>query len=150
MTIAVAPCDPEEARPLLEAHHALMTALFEPDENHFLSLEALQGPDIRFFGARLDGDLVGCAALALREGYGEVKSMFVDEAVRGKGVADALLAQVEAEARAQGYGLLRLETGDTLAAARKLYTRHGFAERGAFGEYQACGQASVFMEKSII
>ena len=149
MNLAVAACDPEDARHLLEAHHGLMTELFEPHENHFLSLEALKGEDVRFWGAGLDGALVGCAALALREGYGEVKSMFVTEPARGQGVADALLAEVEGAAREAGYRLLRLETGDKLTAARRLYARHGFTERDAFGEYQTCGSASVFMEKTI-
>ena len=149
MTAIVASCAPEEARHLLEAHHALMTDLFEPDENHFLSLDALKAPDVRFFGARLGEDLVGCGALALRKEYGEVKSMFVAKTARGQGVAGALLGRIEVEALDEGYSVLRLETGDKLAAARTLYARHGFAERGAFGEYQTCGNASVFMEKSI-
>ena len=149
MTAQVAICAPEDARHLLEAHHGLMTALFEPDENHFLTLDSLKSPDVRFFGARLEGEIVGCGALALRDGYGEVKSMFVAEDARGQGVADALLERIEAEARNQGYPLMRLETGDKLAAARKLYARHGFCERGPFGEYKTCGEASVYMEKSI-
>jgi putative acetyltransferase len=139
---------PEEARALLEASHALMTSLFDRDSCHFLSIEALAAPDIAFFVARREGQVVGCGALATREGYGEVKSMFVEPEVRRSGVAAALLARLEAEAGAQGFPLLRLETGDKLHAARALYRRYGFAERGPFGCYSGHPQ-SVYMEKRL-
>ena len=140
--------DPEQARHLLEASHALMTSLFPVEANHFLSLEALKQPDIRFFVAH-EGDAVpGCAALAVRDGYGELKSMFVDEAARGRGVARALLVRLEEEARRLELPVVRLETGNLLTDARRLYGRHGFSECGPFGEY-AHGPFSVFMEKRI-
>ena len=139
---------PEEARALLEASHAMMTALFEVDACHFLSLDALAGPDIAFFVARRDGQVVGCGALATRDSYGEIKSMFVDPNARRGGVAAALLTRLEAEATAQGLPLVRLETGDKLLSARALYRRHGFAERGPFGSYTE-HRHSVYMEKRI-
>lgn len=146
---SIAPADPEEARPLLEASHALMRALFNPEDNHFLSLEELRAPSIHFLVARdAQGRLLGCGALASKEGYGELKSMFTAEAARGRGVAGAILDTLEARARADGLPLLRLETGNTLAAAHRLYERKGFTLRGPFGEYPA-SPASVFMEKSL-
>jgi putative acetyltransferase len=50
-------------------------------------------------------------------------------------VAQAILARLEQEARFAGVPLLRLETGDTLAAAIGLYEKSGFQARGAFGDY---------------
>jgi putative acetyltransferase len=44
--------------------------------------------------------------------------------------------------------VLRLETGDDLYPAHRLYRRHGFVERGPFGDY-AEGPHSVFMEKRL-
>jgi putative acetyltransferase len=138
--------NPREAQALLEASHAMMLELFTPDSNHFLSLDALAAPDIRFFVARLDGNTVGCGALAIRDGYGEIKSMFVDPDSRGTGVAAGLMHQLEAETIANGLAMLRLETGDLLHAAHALYQRHGFTVRGPFGSYSAHPH-SVFMEK---
>ncbi|PRX37020.1 putative acetyltransferase [Meinhardsimonia xiamenensis] len=150
MTIEVAPGDPREAqaRALIEASHALMESLFPPEDNHYLDIDALAAPDISFFVAKRDGKTVGCAALARHAGYGEVKSMFVAEEARGQGVADALLARIEAEARAAGLPVLRLETGDALTAALRFYERAGFRRRGAFGDYPE-GGTSVFMEKRL-
>lgn len=148
--IVVERADPRLPAPaaLLEASHCLMRDLFPPEDNHYLSADALCAPDIRFFAARRGTRIVGTGALALREGYGEVKSMFVAESARGTGVADALLRQIEDEARSLGLPRLRLETGDALTAARRLYARHGFAPCGPFGDY-AAGATSVFMEKRL-
>jgi putative acetyltransferase len=140
--------DPREARALLEASHAMMLELFTPEANHFLSLDALAAPDIKFFVARLDGRVVGCGALAIRDGYGEIKSMFVDPDARGTGVAAGLMGQLEAETMAHGLEMLRLETGTLLHAAQALYRRHGFTTRGPFGSYSEHPH-SVFMEKRL-
>lgn len=134
---------------LLKQSHALMESLFPSDENHFLSVEALTAPEIRFFGARDgEGQALGCAALAKLDGYGEVKSMFVATEARGQGVANALLTRIEEEARALGLPLLRLETGDVLHEAHRLYGRHGFKLRGPFGAYPEA-PSSLFMEKRL-
>ena len=87
--IAVRPGNPRDpgALALLQASQALMRDLFAPEENHFLSVDALCAPDIRFFTAFRGAAPVGCAALALRDGYGEVKSMFVAPEARGTGAA---------------------------------------------------------------
>jgi putative acetyltransferase len=148
--IIVEAADPRhpEASALLRASHALMESLFPPEDNFFLDIDALCASDIRFFAARSGATIIGTGALALREGYGEVKSMFVAKAARGQGAADALLRQIEDEARAHALPCLRLETGNLLHAAHKLYERHGFARRGPFGEYPDA-PSSIFMEKRL-
>src|SRR6056297_1045480 len=146
----VIPSDPKEpgASALLTASHTLMQSLFPPEDNFFLDIDALCAPDIRFFAAMEGARCLGTGALALRDGYGEVKSMFVDEAARGRGVADAILRRIEAAARHEGLGLLRLETGKGLDAAHRLYARHGFVVCGPFGAYPDA-PSSVFMEKAL-
>ena len=113
-----------------------------------MSVEALCKKDVRFFAAQIQGVYVGCAALALKEGNGEMKSMFVDPHHRGKGVAKVLMAALEREAISLGVDLMRLETGEMLKEAITLYTKFGFTRRGPFGDYRD-DPASVFMEKSL-
>ncbi|WP_297773190.1 GNAT family N-acetyltransferase [uncultured Roseovarius sp.] len=148
--IIVEAADPRhpQASALLRASHALMESLFPPEDNFFLDIEALTAPDIRFFTARSGDRILGTGALALRDGYGEVKSMFVDDAARGRGVADALLRRIEDEARDLGLPCLRLETGSLLEAAHRLYARHGFETSGPFGDYPESA-SSIFMEKAL-
>ena len=135
-------------RALLEASHALMESLFVPEDNHFLDLAALKAPNIHFFAARNGSDTLGTGALAVMDGYGEVKSMFTAPAARGMGAAAALLRQIEDTARDLELPVLRLETGTGLDAAHRLYARHGFEPRGPFGDYPE-SPYSVFMEKPL-
>ncbi|PIV80206.1 MAG: GNAT family N-acetyltransferase [Rhodobacteraceae bacterium CG17_big_fil_post_rev_8_21_14_2_50_63_15] len=150
LSVAVARDDPRDpgATALLRASHALMESLFPPEENFHLDIDALCAPDIRFFTARAAGSVLGTGALAIRDGYGEVKSMFVDEAARGRGVAEAILRRIEDEARTLALPCLRLETGISLHAALRLYRRHGFEHCRAFGDYPDSA-SSIFMEKPL-
>ena len=141
------PHDPQ-ATALLKASHALMQSLFPPEDNFYLEIDELTAPHIRFFIARESDTTRGTGALAIKDGYGEVKSMFVDEAARGRGIADALLRRIEDEARAENLPWLKLETGEVLHAAHALYTRHGFTACGAFGDY-IDAKSSIFMEKRL-
>jgi len=137
-----------EATALLETSHALMVSLFPPETNNYLSVGALCNPHLRFYVAELGGRVSGCGALALKSGYGELKSMCVAPDARRQGVGEAILAHIEAEARAANLPVLRLETGDKLVAAHKLYFEHGFTLCGPFGDYVAHA-VSVFMEKRL-
>lgn len=148
--IIVERSDPREARAtaLLKQSHTLMESLFPPEDNFYLDVNDLVAPHIHFFTAR-DGNMVcGTGALLVQEDYGEVKSMFVAKEARGKGVADALLRQIEDQARAEKLPLLKLETGKLLHAAHRLYRRHGFTDCGVFGDY-AAANSSIFMEKHL-
>ncbi len=150
MTIRIVIGDPHhpEATALLEASHALMESLFPSEANHYLSIDALTAPHIRFFVAEVGGVIKGCAALALMDGYGEVKSMFVDPGARGMNLGARLLDRIEKEAREARLPVLMLETGDTLKAAHKLYENQGFAYCGPFGDYREA-PTSLFMEKPL-
>lgn len=148
--IIVEKTDPHHpgAAALLRQSHALMTALFPPEDNFFLDIDDLCADNIRFFTAREGDAILGTGALAVKHGYGEIKSMFVAESARGKGVADALLRKLEDQARKDSLPLLKLETGNSLHAAHRLYARHGFTPCGPFGDYPAA-KSSIFMEKTL-
>jgi putative acetyltransferase len=51
-------------------------------------------PHVRFFVARIGEEAVGCGAVALLDGYAEVKRMYTSEAARGRGVGKAVLARL--------------------------------------------------------
>ncbi len=147
--LRVAPADPRDpaCAALLTQSHALLGSLFASGDNHFLDIDALAAPDIRFFAATRNGAVLGTGALALRDGYAEIKSMFTDPSARGQGVADAILRHLVAAARAENRPTIRLETGPGLDAAHRLYARHGFLPRGPFGPYEESA-ASLFFERS--
>ena len=138
-----------EARVLLKASHDLMASLFPSEANHYLSVEKLAEPHICFFEARDGSAPLGCAAVANMGDYGEIKSMFVAENARGRGLGDMLMQRIVDEARSQQLATLKLETGIGLDAAHRLYQRYGFADCGAFGEYEADAPYSKYMERAI-
>lgn len=80
--------------------------------------------------AEVDGARAGAATLyvapELAEGEGLLVAMWVDPAFRGRGVGDALIGQVEAEARAQGIRRLLLDVVTDNTPAIRLYERIGF------------------------
>ncbi len=146
--IIVEKSDPHhpQATALLKQSHALMESLFPPEDNFYLDIDDLCAPSIHFFTARESDKILGTGALAVKDSYGEVKSMFVDETARGKGVADALMRAIEDAAIEAKLKTLKLETGNVLHAAHKLYRRHGFQDCGPFGDYVEA-KSSIFMEK---
>lgn len=148
--IIIEPATPlsDDVAALLRESQSLMESLFPSDENHYLSLEELAAPGVHFFVGRKAGQVVGTAALVEKPGYGEIKSMFVAETARGQGVADAMMRQLEDQARVLKLPMLRLETGNKLNSAARLYARHGFEICDPFGEYSA-NATSLFMEKPL-
>ncbi|WP_458791452.1 GNAT family N-acetyltransferase [Yoonia sp. MH D7] len=148
--IIVARTDPHDpqATALLQSSHALMQSLFPPEDNFYMSIDDLCADNICFFTARENETVLGTGALAVKDGYGEIKSMFVSEDARGKGVGDALLRQIEDQAKIEFLRILKLETGNVLHAAHRLYARHGFIPCERFGDY-ADAPSSIFMEKTL-
>ena len=148
-SLLIAPDDP--ARPdvtaLLEVHAAFAVAESPPGTCHFLDVAGLKTPDISFWSAREGETLLGVVALkALDDRSGEVKSMHVAQAARGKGAGQALMAHLINEARGRGYRSLWLETGNTegFQSALRLYKRLGFEACGPFGGYQGT-DFNIFM-----
>jgi GNAT superfamily N-acetyltransferase len=99
--------------------------------------------------AWLDGEAVASAALRpLDEATGEVRRLYVAPSARRAGLARALLARVEVEARGFGYRVLRLETGHRQPAALALYAACGWVRIEPFGPYRN-DPTSVCFEKPL-
>jgi putative acetyltransferase len=127
---------------------------YPPEQRHGLNLDAIFQPHIRFFVARLDGLAAGCGGVALFADFAEVKRMYVREAARGQGVADAILRQLTEAVLDAGLPLLRLETGTEQGAALRFYRRSGFRPCEAFEPYASMPAGavvtSVFMEMPLV
>lgn len=145
------PLDPQPSALLAEAQ-ALQASLYAPEHCHALPTNALTAPDVRFFIAREGAVVMGVGGFKICSdetgGYGEVKSMFTAPNGRGKGIAAAIMRAIEDMAKSEGLTALKLETGDELEAAVRLYERFGFARSTAFGSYEDNG-VSVFMQKAL-
>lgn len=92
---------------------------------------------------------VGCAALRPLgdAGVAELRRMFVRADARRQGLARALLARAEREARALGVHTLRLETGDRQAAAQALYQDCGWRPMAPFGVHASDPTSRCFEKR---
>ena len=138
-----------EIQALLRESHKLMKLLYANHQDYSLSINELCDNSVRFLGAKSEETYIGCAALKLHEGYGEIKSLFAASNHRGKGVGKALLSALEREAMKLHLPYLKLETGALLREAIGLYVKFGFQFCDPFGQYEDDG-VSLFMNKSLI
>ncbi|MEI4272781.1 GNAT family N-acetyltransferase [Klenkia sp. LSe6-5] len=99
--------------------------------------------------ADVDGRAVGCGAWRVHTvGTVELKRMYVVPAARRRGVAERLLAALEATARAAGHRRVVLNTGDRQPEALALYARAGYTPVVGYGVY-ADAPGAVFLGKDV-
>ncbi|MEO6881644.1 MAG: GNAT family N-acetyltransferase [Mycobacteriaceae bacterium] len=111
----------------------LAVADFLPPVGGFL-LGRLDGQAVAMGGWRArDADGEG---LGVRDGDAELKRMYVLPAAQRRGLARAVLAELEGGARAAGRARMILETGIEQPEAMSLYASAGYAPTPKFGVYR--------------
>jgi len=100
--------------------------------------------------AEADGAIVGTAAVArpgtrfasmARPDEVEIRILVVDQAARGQGIADRLMAACEALARDEGFAAVILCTEPDMYAAQRLYQRRGYVRQP--GRDRSIGQVML-------
>lgn len=126
-------------------------------------LKVLDGDDHEFFNAQnhpetishaivasIDGRPVGCGGFRrLDDDTAEIKRMYVDPKVRGRGIGKEVLHALEIWAFEEGFTHTRLETSKRLEPAVRLYTSSGYAVIPNFGVYAEV-EDSVCMERALM
>ena len=101
-------------------------------------LDALPGdyapPQGALLLAEVDDTVAGCVALRPMDADGvcEMKRLYVRPPFRRNGVGRALASAIVDLAKALGYDSMRLDTVESMTAARRLYASLGFEERDAY------------------
>lgn len=98
-----------------------------------------------------DGRVCGGGAYRrLPDGTCEMKRLYVHDRCRGQGVGRKLCAALIEAARADGYELMRLDTGNLLREAIAMYTSFGFVHAPPHHAYpDAFMPYLVFMERAL-
>jgi ribosomal protein S18 acetylase RimI-like enzyme len=151
LTEAVGAADLELARALFrEYQRAIGVDLcFQGFDAELAALPAAYArPGGRLLLAWRGEALAGCGALRpLEPGVAELKRMWTRPAHRGQGVARAVADTLLAAARAEGYRAVRLDTLESMSAARALYRSLGFVEIGPY--YPNPLPGVVYMERPL-
>lgn len=94
-------------------------------------------------------DLVGCGCFKkFDETTLELKRMFIEPAFRGRGIASAIVQELEKWGIELGYASAFLETGEGQPQAIQLYKKLGYEQITDFSKYQV-SDYSVCMMKSL-
>jgi GNAT superfamily N-acetyltransferase len=102
-----------------------------------------------FVTASVNGELAGCGAFRpLGASTVEIKRMFVRAPYRGQGIARAVLASLEDEARARGYTESILETAQRMTEAIALYASAGYEVTEPYGQFVGSAR-SVCMRRTL-
>jgi len=126
----------DDVRALVAALNAWTLTITQAEHTHHMTVEQMAQPDTTVFVARDAGRAVAIGALRRHaDGVGEVKRMFTHASHRGRGAGRAILAHVEALARAEGMTRLVLETGSNFNAAMHVYRSVGFQPCGPVLDY---------------
>ena len=100
-------------------------------------LATAYGPPIgKTLLVRSDDQIAGGAALRrLPDGTCEMKRLYVSERFKGRGIGRRLAEALIDAARADGFKLMRLDTGNLLTEAIALYRKLGFRDCAPHLEY---------------
>lgn len=126
LTVSQAPWDGADGERLRAAMTAELAARYEiPDQE--TDSPTAEDIDVFLIARDGDGEAIGCGALRrLDDGTIEVKRMYVAPAVRGSGVATAILRELEEHACAAGVDTVQLSTGTKQPDAVRFYEREGY------------------------
>lgn len=120
---------------------------FDIDKTVAAPAAELRAPYGAFLGVFVGSAPVGCGAVRRMDGRtAEIKRMWVDAGVRGKGLGRQLLAALETTARDLACVTVRLDTSDQLAEALQLYRSADYRDIPAYNDN--C-YAAHWLEKSL-
>jgi len=139
VTIDVADPATPEARWCFEQYFAELNERFDAGFDPALSISAgaseLTPPAGLMLVAYLRQEPVGCGALKFHaDAPSELKRMWVAPRIRGLGLGQRLLHELERHAKEAGVATLRLETNRSLTSAIAMYRRSGYQEVPAFND----------------
>lgn len=145
VALTVVSLDDPRARALENKHIEEMKSLYGGRGPGPLVGEEFVPPDGCFVVAVHDGVAVGCGGFhRLSPEIAEIKRMFVERDLRGRGVGRRILRSLEDRARAVGCAECWLETGSEQPDAIALYTSAGYRPMTPYGEFKTDERSRCF------
>ena len=117
----------------LELH--LGVSVRDYTKKYFEDLSSYIPPEGIYLVLQTNGFIIGMGALRkLKKNIGEIKRMYIQPKYRGNGYGKELLEQLLKKGQEFGYASVRLDTGEFMTAAHKVYRLAGFQERERYLE----------------
>jgi ribosomal protein S18 acetylase RimI-like enzyme len=137
LLLRIVSLDHPQARALEEKLTAEMVVRYGGSGPRPLPIEQFDPPQGCFVVAMLDGSPVACGGFRLlRPQVAEIKRMYVDTAMRGRGIGRRLLTFLEETAAAASYTQTWLETGTEQPEAIAMYISAGYRSMRPYGEFK--------------
>jgi len=126
-----------------------MLTVINGDEDAFFAPKNVLDPIDTAIVAYYEGKPAGCGCFKkFEEDTVEIKRMYVDPEVRGKGIASAVLNELEIWAKEKGNKTIVLESASKLTNAHSLYYKKGYERIPNFGDY--AGRESCLCMKKVL
>jgi GNAT superfamily N-acetyltransferase len=136
VNVSVARLDDPVVKDLIELIQGEYVVRYGGPDDAPIDAEEFAPPRGLFLLATIDGEPAGCGGWRdLGDGRAEIKRMFTVAAFRNRGVARAVLAELERTAAAAGIRDIVLETGSVQPEAIALYVSSGYDPIDGFGYY---------------
>ena len=133
----------------VQAHYV---EIYGGEDETPMTPEDFEAPEGTFVIAEVSGEPVACGAFRRHEGadgaVAEIKRMYVRPAHRHRGVARAVLADLEASGAGRRLRTGRSRDGERQPAAIAFYTRAGYTEIEPYGFYPAARSAAASAKNS--
>ncbi|WP_041776666.1 GNAT family N-acetyltransferase [Blastococcus saxobsidens] len=143
------PYDDPLARTLVEAVQQEYVARYGGRDEAVVDPAEFRPPAGLFLVAELDGAPAGCGAWRVHPPGGvEIKRVYVAAGFRRRGLAQAIMAELECSAARAGHRSVVLNTGRRQPEAVALYADLGYVPVPGFGVY-ACSPEAVFLGKEL-
>jgi GNAT superfamily N-acetyltransferase len=150
MRVSVARLDDPVVKDLVELIQGEYVLRYGGPDAAPMDAEEFAPPRGLFLLATLDGRPAGCGGWrALGDGRAEIKRMFTVAAARHRGVARAVLAELERTAAEAGIEQLVLETGTAQPEAMTLYASAGYDLIEGFGHYAGRPSARAYGKRLV-
>ncbi|MEP2935340.1 MAG: GNAT family N-acetyltransferase [Gilvibacter sp.] len=119
------------------------------DHDFYHQFNAIDGYNYCMVGYQ-DEQAAGCGAIKpFDQSTVEIKRMYTHQSFRGRGIAIAILAALEAWAKELNYSYCILETGINQPEAIALYQKCGYERIPNFGQYANIENSFCFRKKLI-
>ncbi len=143
--IVARPYDDPDVTRMVDAVQAEYVVMYGGPDAAVIDPDEFVPPSGVLFVGLLDGDAVAMAGWRrISPDVAEIKRMYVDPRVRGRGLSRTMLDVAERSAIDAGIAQFVLNTGPMQTVAIGLYERSGYTPSAPFGHYADMGDALFY------